>query len=151
MKYIKLQQDFIKDLDNDDIHNSSCRCLVTKEYQESIGIGNEYAVYFVPKSKLYVDTSKTIREPIDIIKFIPEYRESYKVKKRGEFRESKKYGRKKMFECFESASGHAWLDTKFTKYFDEDAVYYVSSEASPVKVEENGQLAGIVMPVRLEK
>ena len=51
---------------------------------------------------------------------------------------------------FQTNSGKvAYVDTRYLKYFDKDAKFFVKSHKEPVCVREDDELAGIILPVNM--
>lgn len=140
MNIKKIESDFLKGL----FSKESNKYLMT-EYEGKIGYSDGYYIGFVPTDKAFVKCdgphfhSETVI-PDRYDHFLANY--SYTITaKAGNLA---KYSRV-------DGKGHAYINVKYTKYFDEDARYFVKDNKTPVHVYENDYLVGLICPVNIKE
>ena len=140
MNIKKIEADFLKGLFSKE---SNKYCMI--EYGGGIGYSDGHYIALVHKDMAFV---KCNRPPIKGEKFIGDnfdyYISSYTVNVTTQVRTCAKYER-------EDGRGHAYIDVKYTKYFDKDASYYVKDFRNPVLVYENDHFVGVIMPVYIKE
>lgn len=140
MNVLKIQTDILKGLikGGEPIH--------TTEKDGMVGLcPDEYCVVFCPNRDVYLKLSGT---PMDVEKVLNKVNDA-------EYRLSESFhcfyhilgGKETKIMTLLSADKFAYIQEKYTKYFDKDALYYVSSWSRPVFVYEDGVIVGIIFPV----
>lgn len=138
MNIKKIESDFLSGL----FSKNSFKYLMTK-YEGKIGYSDSYYIGFVPTDKAFVkceDHNFYCETVIPDIcdHFIANY--SYTITaKEGNLA---KYSRV-------DGEGHAYINVKYTKYFDKDARYFVKDSKTPVHVYEYDCLVGLICPVNI--
>lgn len=136
----KIEADFLKGL-----FSTQCSKYVMTEYEGKVGYCDGHYIAFVPKRDAFVRCDRHVFNVKTVITdiydhFIAEY--SYTV--------SAPFGNLMRYDRGDD-KGHAYIDAKYTKYFDRDASYYVKDHVSPVHVYENDDLVGIICPVNFSE
>ena len=99
---------------------------------------NDFFAMVIPKIKNIFNHEISKKYPISC------YCNSGKLKDTEQLRKTDK----KTVRIFETDKGEkVQVDEKYLNYFDEYADFYCNSPKSPVYVEENGVLCGIIMPI----
>ena len=140
MNIKKIEADFLKGL-----FSKESNKYIMAEYEGRIGYSDSYYIGFVPTDKAFVKCS---RPPIKGDRFIGDLFDklisnySYTITSKG-----KKLARYER----EDGRGYAYINVKYTQYFDKDASYYVKDYRSPVHVYENDHFVGLIMPVYIKE
>ncbi len=137
MNIKRIESDFLKGLFSTQSHK-----YVMTEYEGRVGYSDGHYIAFVAKSVAYVKCERPMftfeRNGYD--HFIADYKYTITT----EYGNLARYDRRDM-------RGHAYIDVKYTKYFDKDADYYVKDHRSPIHVYEEGFLVGIICPVAIKE
>jgi len=140
MNIKKIEADFLKGL-----FSKESNKYIMAEYEGRIGYSDSYYIGFVPTDKAFVKCSRPPIKGDRVIgdlfdKWISNY--SYTITSKG--KNLARYER-------EDGRGYAYIDVKYTKYFDKDAHYFVKDFKSPVHVYEDDVLVGIICPVNIKE
>ena len=140
MNIKKIESDFLKGLFSKE---SNKYCMI--EYGGGIGYSDGYYIALVHKDMAFVKCSRPPIKGERVIgdlfdKCISNY--SYTI--------TAKAGNLARYER-EDGRGYAYIDVKYTKYFDKDACYYVKDCITPVHVYENDHFVGLICPVRIKE
>lgn len=144
MKYLKLQTDALKSFFQNEGRNA---WRYSKEHEGCIGILNNYMIALIPKDKMFLQFPEG--EPFDASGFFRELdEEDYLLATPTVMKKKDKYTLQK----FETEDGRcAWIDTAYMKYFEDYAGYYVHDRVYPIFVMEGNDVAGLILPVRLNE
>ena len=140
MNIKKIESDFLRGLFSKESNNY---CMI--EYGGRIGYSDGYFIALVRRDVAFV---KCNRPPIrgdtiikDIFdKGIAKYGYTLTTKHANLARYERKDG-----------VAHAYIDVKYTKYFDRDASYHVKDCRSPVYVYEDDIFVGMILPVYIKE
>ena len=140
MNIIKIESDFLKGL-----FNTQSSKYVMTEYEGKTGYCDGHYIAFVPKSEAYVRCERNAFNINTVITdihdhFIADYK--YTI--------TTNYGKLARYDRVDGRE-HAYINVKYTKYFDKDARYYIKDCRTPVHVYEDDLLVGIICPVRLQE
>lgn len=146
MNVLKLQQDFLKRLLNEDYWNT------TTEWEGKIGLTTQYAVYFIPKGQFFLDLMRMCskKTPTKATALLKGFTKGSPAFRPGVKREITVGRKKKILERFETKTGYAWLATDYIRYFDPAAEYHVLDNKHTVYVTEHDTIVGAVMPFYLK-
>lgn len=106
-------------------------------------------IFLVEKSKFMLDSSKLIDTNVNSQRQIKEMLNGCKgyefAELTNEVRISDSFERIKI----KNDEKYAWVNRKSLKNFDNEATYRVLNAMAPVRVFENGDLVGLIMPIRV--
>lgn len=142
MKYLKIQQDILKEA-----LNGGGKFLMGA-YKDSIAMTDGFVMWLIPKQMFMLDLeslkSKGIRS-LDVTSLLDYDGSQYKdavctsdLKKQGN----------SIVLNIKSEAEDAWVDMKLLKYYD-NPQFKVSGKHNALMVFEEEELAGLVLPVRM--
>lgn len=141
MNLTRIQTNFLKMLMNEE-----SVYVLKEEIPKMVGITEGHAVYFIPECAFFLDRTKM--KPVDLHGIVDDMKKAIPSERTGVERKDKMSRNRNVIEI-KHDDVSVWLDEKFCKDFDKFADYSATNEKSPVYVKENGQLVGIVLPVRI--
>lgn len=140
MNIVKIETDFVKGL----FSKQNAKYCITR-YEGRVGYCDGYYIALVPESDAYVKTDCKVFNAENVITNIRDYYIAYYSNTI-----TTQYGNLMRYDRGDG-KGHAYVDVKYTRYFDRDASYYVKDHVSPVHVYEHDDLVGIICPVNIKE
>lgn len=140
MNKLKIQTEILKGL------LKGLNVIYTTEHEGMIGLcPDEYCVVFCPIRDVYLKLNGTL---FDIGKTLKKTQDDeYRLSESVQYFDYDLDGKKVRLMKVTSEDRSACVNEKYTKYFDKDALYYVSSWNRPVMVFEQDQMVGLIFPV----
>lgn len=132
------------------------RILIGEEENKVYVSPDGYVVFILESSEFKLDIEKILdgRSTTNIIKrFVEtEYQMISTVASLVNYKDMFVLSIKKTLHLarFENEETHASVDSKYLKYFNKDATFFISSPIKPVYVYENDVCVGFILPVRTE-
>lgn len=144
MKFIKIQQDLIKNIVTEKGETKS-----VQEYGDDlIAVINKFNVYFIPRTLWFLDTEKfnnRYSRKFDIEHLLSYLKDSVLAEATGEMKKREEGRRKITLVKISSKDECCWVDEKLLKMF-EDPIFAIKGDVNTVRVYENNVLVGLVCP-----
>lgn len=140
MNILKIQTDILK------ILVKGGKPIYTTEKDGMVALcPDPHCVVFCPNKDVYLKLS-TI--PMDIEKLLNQVKDAeYLLSESSYHFDYNLEGKKVKIQKFLKSNRSVCINEKYTKYFDKDALYYVSSRSRPVCVYEWGVMVGMIFPI----
>jgi len=148
MKFIKIQQDLIKNIVTEKGETQS----VQEMGDDLIAVINKFNVYFIPRILWFLDTEKMRKRysrklDIDaILSFTNDYGAAQLT---GDLKLVTEGRRKVTLLKVANEKTHCWVNQKLLSMFDNPS-FYVKNSESLIQVQENDTLVGLVCPYAIK-
>ena len=142
MNLLKIQTDILK------ILVKGGKPIYTTEKDGMVGLCTDpHCVVFCPNKDVFLKLSGT---PVDAEKVLNQAESAeYRLSETSYYFDHILEGKKVKIMKFKTGDRSACINEKYTKYFDKDALYYVSSWNRPVLVHEQGVMVGMIFTIML--
>lgn len=141
MNIKKIESDFLKGL-----FSKESNKYIMGEYESCVAYCDGFYIALVPKNDAYV---RCERQPFNVETVITDMF-NHRTSTYSYTITNTHSGNIARYDRVDG-KGYAYIDVKYTKYFDKDAHYSVKDFKSLVHVYENDQLVGVICPVRINE
>ena len=151
MKFDKIQQEILKAaFKRDETHNEKCFQWLHFETDDNVCVvDHSVAIYIIPKKHWYLDTEKVFEKPpVQLEALMKEENDAEDVTDLMTERQTPDKKMVRIFKIEKKDSPEIWIDSKILKVFDLDwCTFKGKKHNTPLFIYENGELAGVVLPV----
>lgn len=151
MKFDKIQQEILKAaFKRDETHNEKCFQWLHFETDDNVCVVDHgVAIYIIPKKHWYLDIEKVFEKPpVQLEALMKEENDAEDVTDLMTERQTPDKKMVRIFKIDKEDSPEIWIDSKILKVFDLDwCTFKGKKHNTPLFIYENGELAGVVLPV----